>query len=82
MNPIKLSSENDYKWFVRGYYNDTVKPPKKPGALAIEVGSPLREGLDMDIVALETRKDIGVIEVSGTSINDLRGEEKKAAMQL
>lgn len=72
----------EYEWFVRGYYNDTVKHPKKPGALAIEVGSYTREGLDMDIAALETRKDIGVVEVSGTSINQLHGDDKAAGLQL
>jgi hypothetical protein len=46
---------------VRGYYADTVKPPKVPGELAIEIGGLSREALAMDVAVLEQREDIGEI---------------------
>ena len=52
---------SSWKWFVRGYYADDVKPPKKPGDLAIEIGGMSREALSMDVAALERREDIGEI---------------------
>lgn len=54
-----------WTWFVRGYYADDVKPPKKAGELAIEVGVDSRHALDMDILVLQERADIGEVEVIG-----------------
>lgn len=53
------------KWdyLVRGYYNDSVKPPKEPGALACEVGV-IGEALrDMEVEAFNSRPDIGEVVV-------------------
>lgn len=50
-----------FTWHVRSYYNDTVKPPKKPGKFAIEVGGGNREALSLDIEILKNRDDIGRI---------------------
>jgi len=48
-----------WKLHMRSYYNDTVKPPKQPGALAIEVGGMTREALELDISVSHKRTDIG-----------------------
>lgn len=50
-----------WEWHVRGYYADNVKWPKQPNDLAIEIGGATRETLDMDIMVLKERKDIGQI---------------------
>lgn len=50
-----------WTWFVRGYYADDVKPPKKPGDLAIEIGGMGHAALAVDVAALEKREDIGEI---------------------
>jgi hypothetical protein len=52
----------EWTWFVRGYYADDVKPPKQPGAFAIEVAGVSREALAMDLKILQEREDIGYIE--------------------
>ncbi len=54
-----------WTWFVRGYYGEGAKPPKKSGELAIEVGGVSRGALEMDIAALERRPDIGEVEILG-----------------
>jgi hypothetical protein len=50
-----------WPWLVRGYYADNVKPPKRPGDLAIEIGGLTRQALDMDLAVLRRRPDIGEI---------------------
>lgn len=54
-----------FEWFLREYYNNTVKPPKIPGTLAVEVGGITRNALSADIEAAKSRKDIGTINLLG-----------------
>jgi hypothetical protein len=56
-----VSRHGRWRWYVRGYYADTVAPPKVPGELAIEVGGVSREALALDVEVLERREDIGEI---------------------
>jgi hypothetical protein len=53
-----------WEWKVRGYYNDSVEPPKKPGELALEVVLMDDHSKDMEVRAFKSRKDIGHIDVS------------------
>lgn len=55
--------DKKWKWLVTAYYNDTVKPPKYPGELAIQVGCADDTGKDLELRILEKRKDIGKITV-------------------
>lgn len=52
-----------WDYLVQGYYNDTVKPPKKPGALAKEVGVIGESLRDLEVKVFEEREDIGRIEI-------------------
>lgn len=54
-----------WKWFVRGYYADDVKPPKTPGNLALEVGHMSDWGKDLEVKIFEEREDIGRVQVLG-----------------
>jgi hypothetical protein len=58
-----------WTWFVRGFYNSAAKPPRKPGQMAIEVGGISKEALDMDILVLLDRKDIGKVELQDPAGN-------------
>jgi hypothetical protein len=58
-----LSKIGDWDWLIAGYYNDTVKPPKRPGALALEVGVKGEAAKQMEIAVFEGREDIGDIVV-------------------
>lgn len=50
-----------YKWKITAIYNDTVKLPKVPGDLAIEVVHRSDSGKDMEIQAMNSRTDINFI---------------------
>jgi hypothetical protein len=50
-------------WKCRFYYNDTVKPPKVPGELAVETVHANDSSKDIEVRAGESRKDIGTIDV-------------------
>lgn len=52
-----------WSWIVRGYYADDVAPPKRPGDLAIEVGTTNRGQAEMDEAVLRGRPDIGEVEL-------------------
>lgn len=52
-----------FEYLVQGYYNDTVKPPRKPGALACEVGVIGEGNRDMEVRAFNSRPDIGEVRV-------------------
>lgn len=43
----------------RAYYADDVKPPKRPGELAIEVRWATEQDRDMEAALAENRPDIG-----------------------
>lgn len=49
----------------RAYYADDVKPPKRPGDLAIEVRWADAAGRDMEADLAEARPDIGRVERFG-----------------
>jgi hypothetical protein len=46
-------------WKVSAYYADDVKPPKEPGALAIEVRCQSDSLKDLEVQVAEGREDIG-----------------------
>lgn len=52
-----------WKWRVTGYYNDSVKPPKKPGELALQVVHGTDVGKDLEVKVFEEREDIGSVVV-------------------
>jgi hypothetical protein len=52
-----------WDYLVQGYYNDTVKPPRKPGALALEVGVMGESARDQEVSVFESREDIGRVEI-------------------
>lgn len=54
-------------WVVRCYYADDVKPPKKPGELAIEVVCRSGSLKDMEVAAGESRTDIGRVTADQVS---------------
>jgi hypothetical protein len=58
-----MSRQRRWDFLVAGYYNDTVKPPKQPGALACEVGVLGESARDIEVRAFESRDDIGDIRV-------------------
>jgi len=49
-------------YFARGYYADDVKPPKRPGRLALAVELGTKWALDMEVSVFEARPDIGRVE--------------------
>lgn len=49
-----------WKWKVRLTYNDTVKPPKIPGELAIEVLLADDVAKDIEVAASKNRTDINI----------------------
>lgn len=51
-----------FRYTMRAYYAPTVKPPKVPHKLAVEVGHNTKAGLDIEIQAAISREDIGSIE--------------------
>lgn len=50
-------------WMCRFYYNDTVKPPKRPGDLAIETVHASDSSKDIEVTVGERRRDIGKITI-------------------
>lgn len=52
-----------WKWLISLYYNDTVRPPKVPGELAIQVKLTNDASKDMEVSAAKSRTDIGEIVV-------------------
>lgn len=54
-----------WKYLVRGYYADDVRPPKVPGELAIEIGCGDELARDMELRVFEVRPDIGEVDVIG-----------------
>lgn len=54
-----------WRWRVRGYYADNVKPPKRPGDLALEVGLAGDSAKDLEVKIFEGREDIGRVMVLG-----------------
>ncbi len=52
-----------WKWMVTCYYNDTVKPPKTPGFLAIQTVHATDSSKDMEVQVSEGRVDIGAVDV-------------------
>lgn len=46
-------------WLVTGYYAATVKPPKQPGELAVQVRCEGESTRDMELAAFRGREDIG-----------------------
>lgn len=56
-------SKHKWDFLIAGYYNDTVKPPKKPGNLALEVGVNSEAARDLEVKIFEEREDIGRISV-------------------
>lgn len=55
---------NQWKWVVAAYYNDTVKPPKKPGELAMKTVHKDYVGKDIEVDIFNKRDDIGDVIVS------------------
>lgn len=51
-----------FPYYVRGYYADDVKAPKKAGELAFETKHGNITSRDHEVAAAESRKDIGNIE--------------------
>ncbi len=51
---------DNYKWLVQCFYNDTVKPPKVPGALAVEVACIDDNIKDFEVSAAQSRTDVVV----------------------
>ena len=49
------------RWHAAGYYNDTVKPPKQPGELAIQVWAETRDVLQIELDVFRDRSDIGEV---------------------
>jgi len=49
-----------WKWRVTCTYNDTVKPPKRPGMLAIQTVHADEVSKDIEIAAAERRGDVDV----------------------
>lgn len=58
----KVDVEEGGPWFVRGYYSDEVRSPRRPGALAYESKHKTRASRDFDIEMSKKRSDIGRIE--------------------
>lgn len=56
-------TESRWDWQVTCYYNNTVKPPKKPGDLAIQTVHVGTSSKDMEVQAARSRPDIGEIDV-------------------
>lgn len=52
--------DSKWKWKVRCTYNDTVKPPKVPGALAIETVHTTDHSKDMEVLVSKERGDLNV----------------------
>lgn len=59
---------NYWKWKVTAYYSDDVKPPKKPGGLALQTVHKDDLSKDMEVRIFKARKDIGVVNIE--RIND------------
>lgn len=53
---------DEWPWYVRMYYADNVKPPKRPGGLAVETIHKTEQSMRMDIQAGHARKDIDEVE--------------------
>lgn len=56
------SDRKEYPWFARCYYNKDVKPPKRPNTMAIETKHKTKMSLDIEVVAMKSRSDIGRVE--------------------
>ncbi len=52
-----------WKWQVTCYYNDTVKPPKRPNELAIQTVHASDSSKDMEVEVANKREDIGSVVV-------------------
>lgn len=52
-----------WSWMVRCYYAADVRPPKRPGELAIETVHATDSSKDMEVQAGRARADIGEIDV-------------------
>jgi hypothetical protein len=52
-----------WKWRVTGYYNDSVKFPKRPGDLALQTVHADDHSKDVEVEIFENRYDIGEILV-------------------
>lgn len=50
----------NWKWTVLCTYNDTVKPPKRPGDLAIETVHADDASKDVEVAAAKSRGDVNV----------------------
>jgi hypothetical protein len=55
---------DDWKWQVSCYYNDSVRSPKQPGALAISTRHKTDASKDIEVKAAESRDDIGAVIVT------------------
>ena len=53
---------SEWKWTVRCYYANDVKPPKVPGDLAIETRHKTDASKEMEVRAGESRSDIGRVD--------------------
>lgn len=60
---IEVLSDPDglFPYRMRAYYADDVKPPKVPGALAIETQHKTEASLNIEVAAARSRSDIGRI---------------------
>lgn len=52
-----------WKWRITGYYNDSVKPPKKPQGMALQVVCADDHTKDVEVQIFNTRTDIGIVNV-------------------
>jgi hypothetical protein len=57
-----ISKYAGWDWVVRCYYADDVKPPKVPGALAIETVHKGDSSKDIEVAVGHARSDIGRVE--------------------
>lgn len=57
-----LTDPEGWRYLVRGYYADDVKPPKVPGALAFETKHKSETSRDIEVAAARSRADIGRID--------------------
>jgi hypothetical protein len=61
-----------YRWVVTCYYTDDVEPPKRPGGLAIETVHATESSRDVEVLAAQSRPDIGVVDVADLTRDDPR----------
>lgn len=62
-NSKALGRRHQYGWILIAYYNDTVKPPKKPHDKAIEIWCGTESVKDLELRILNDRTDIGTVNV-------------------